>query len=85
MDKIKAEINRRFGKSDQDDLKARIDRCTAFDKKWLKERVSWTKRLDGLNTLFDHKLKQALNLIAGIQKMTEEVTTYELDENNYRT
>jgi hypothetical protein len=61
-----------------------MDRCTAFEKRWLKERVDWTKRLEGLNTMFDHKLKQSLNLITGVQRMADEILDYEIEENRYR-
>jgi len=40
--------------------------------------------MDGLNTLFNFKLKQALNINAEIQKMAEEVKTYEQEENTHR-
>jgi len=34
--------------------------------------------------MFDHKLKQALNLITGVQRMADEVLAYELEENRHR-
>ena len=55
-----------------------------FEKIWVKERVDWTKRLEGLNTMFNHKLKYALNLITGIQRMADEVLSYEIEENKHR-
>ena len=34
--------------------------------------------------MFDHKLKQALNLITGVQRIADEVLAYEMDENRHR-
>ena len=34
--------------------------------------------------MFDHKLKQALNLITGVQRMADEVLVYEMEENRHR-
>ena len=34
--------------------------------------------------MFDHKLKQALNIITKVQSMAEEVLAYEMEENKQR-
>ena len=41
--------------------------------------------MEELNTLFDNKLKEALDLIVGVQKMVEEVNKFELEENRHRS
>lgn len=84
VDQIKADIRRRFGKSDQDDLQARLARLTAFDVDWRPERINWKKRLDSLCSLFDGKLGETLSMFKAIKRMSADVAAYESDENKER-
>ncbi len=68
---IEREIKRRFSRTDADDLKARLDRLTAFETKWEPERSAYSKRLGGLRAHFNKMLEEAVKWFSGAQYMSD--------------
>ena len=84
VEKTKAEVKRRFGKADQDDFMSRMEKLSVFDRAWKKERVGLTKRMDGLCSLFDAKMRDALHMWQVIHNISADVVQFETDENKER-
>ncbi len=75
---------RRFERGDADDLNSKLDRCSAFETKWEPERLDYSQRLDSLRSHFDKMLDKAIRILSELQDMTDEVQSFEKEENSKR-